>query len=396
MPSTPLASIIITSYNYAPYLGAAIDSALNQTYPATEVVVVDDGSADESPAIIAGYGASVRSLLRPHEGPIPAIHAAFGASRGEILIFLDSDDLLLPTALERAIFALEDPGSVKAHWPLREINAQGVATGRLIPTEPLLDGLLLERLVVEGPDSCGSPPMSGNAWRRALLEQLLPIPQDEGPVHSDSYMTTLAPVYGAIRTLPEPLGCYRVHGRNDFACRSAVERTRRNLATYPHRCSSLRKHLRKRGIPVDAERWKRGNACYDWMTSMVAAGELLESLTCRGESFILVDDGQWADHWGGGDVIEGRKAIPFLEKGGAYWGAPEDDQTAIREFERVRSSGASLIVFGWPAFWWLEYYSAFAQYLYSQFPRIAATDEVVVFDLRCGTGLGPRQLEPPA
>ena len=127
------ASIIINSYNYARYLGQAIDSALGQTYPHTEVVVVDDGSTDDSRAVLTGYGNRVRAVLKDNGGQASAFNAGLQASRGEVVLFLDSDDALLPKAVARAVEFFRDPDVVKVHWPLWEIDAQGRKTGTVWP-----------------------------------------------------------------------------------------------------------------------------------------------------------------------------------------------------------------------------------------------------------------------
>src|SRR5437870_11095985 len=95
------ASIIITSYNYGRFLAEAIDSALAQTYPATEVIVVDDGSTDHSRELVLGYGDRIRAVLKENGGQASAFNAGFNVSRGDVLFFLDSDDLLLPSAVEQ-------------------------------------------------------------------------------------------------------------------------------------------------------------------------------------------------------------------------------------------------------------------------------------------------------
>ena len=104
----PLATIIITSYNYAAYVGRAIDSALAQTYPQVEVIVVDDGSRDGSAEIIAQYGNRIGSLLKANSGQASAWNAGFNLSHGDVICFLDSDDVLLPTAMEKAMCAFRE------------------------------------------------------------------------------------------------------------------------------------------------------------------------------------------------------------------------------------------------------------------------------------------------
>ena len=114
----------------------------------------------------------------------------------------------------------------------------------------------------------------------------------------------------------------------------------------------------------------------EWRRLLVTTQEIA-ALIPPGDSFILVDH----------DIVRvelavGRRAIPFLERDGKNWGPPVDDMTAIREFERLRQAGARFIVFAWPAFWWLEYYAGFDEYLRSRFPCVVTTERLVAFDLR--------------
>src|SRR4051812_11797773 len=99
----PLASIIINNYNYALYLAAAIESALEQAYPNCEVVVVDDGSTDDSRQIIESYGSQITAIYKANGGQASALNAGFFASEGQIVLFLDADDVLLPAAMQLVI-----------------------------------------------------------------------------------------------------------------------------------------------------------------------------------------------------------------------------------------------------------------------------------------------------
>ena len=116
-----------------------------------------------------------------------------------------------------------------------------------------------------------------------------------------------------------------------------------------------------------------------WYHQLQLAIREIEALIPAGESFILVDEDSWRIDAGGG-----RRAIPFLERDGHYWGHPPDDETAIRELERLRESGAGFVVFGWPAFWWLEYYEGLHRYLRSRYRCLLENERIVVFDLRQG------------
>jgi len=80
-------------------------------------------------------------------------------------------------------------------------------------------------------------------------------------------------------------------------------------------------------------------------------------------------------------MAAGRRVRPFLERDGQYWGAPPDDDTAISELERMRRLGVRFVIFAWPAFWWLEHYREFHNYLRSNFQCALQNDRVIAFNL---------------
>jgi GT2 family glycosyltransferase len=94
-------------------------------------------------------------------------------------------------------------------------------------------------------------------------------------------------------------------------------------------------------------------------------------------AFILVD----LEQWNGSEIVDGLRNIPFLERDGQYWGSPADDDTAIQELERLKQSGASMIVFAWHAFWYFNYYSHFYDHLCSKYTRVLENEHIVAFDL---------------
>ncbi|HEX3728835.1 MAG TPA: glycosyltransferase family 2 protein [Opitutaceae bacterium] len=108
----PLVSIVIPCYNAEPWLGAALDSALAQTWPATEIIVVDDGSRDRSREIARGYeNRGVRVLAQANAGASAARNAGLRAARGAYIQFLDADDLLAPGKIEAQVRRLADGGA---------------------------------------------------------------------------------------------------------------------------------------------------------------------------------------------------------------------------------------------------------------------------------------------
>jgi hypothetical protein len=105
-----------------------------------------------------------------------------------------------------------------------------------------------------------------------------------------------------------------------------------------------------------------------------------------GRAFILVDDAAW----GAPPTVGDRPAIPFIERDGKYWGAPDDDAMAIAELERHRGAGAAFIAFAGSARWWLQHYTAFHDHLRERYPCLLHNDRLVVFDLRSSAQCNPK------
>ncbi|HEX6508829.1 MAG TPA: glycosyltransferase family A protein [Chloroflexota bacterium] len=380
MTRDPIASIIVTNYNYGRFLDQAIESALEQTYPHVEVNVVDDGSTDDSWEIIAAYRDRVTAVSKENGGQSSALNAGFRVISGEIVCFLDADDVLLPSAMQRAVDLLCEEDVVKVHWPMWTIDAQGRKLGASSSTS-LADGDLRETARRYGPLIGSSPPTSGNAWSRHFLDEVLPLPEVEknfgvGGAAPDDYLSFLASLSGTIRKTHEPQAMYRLHTGSDYSAQNVQERVRRSVQFVDHICAAGIEYCRKRGIDADGDMWRRNS----WFHKLFGAIEDIESCIPPGHVLVLADEAQW----GTGDCLAGRRVLPFLERDGQYWGTPPDDATATQELERLRMERASFLVLGWPAFWWLECYLRFHRYLRSHFSCLLENERVVIFDLRAG------------
>ena len=209
------ASIIISNYNYADFLAEAIESALAIDWPDVEVIVVDDGSTDGSRDIIRGYGTRIIPLLQENSGQLAAYEAGFALSRGQYILFLDSDDLLEPQIMREAAAAWYD-GVSKVQVQMRVIDRDGRPSGSIFPPFYVVPSPQEVRRWVLSTSAYPTPPGSGNIFARAMLRKILPA-RDRFDYAGDSYTLAAAPVLGDVVTIAKPLARYRVHGRNDGA-----------------------------------------------------------------------------------------------------------------------------------------------------------------------------------
>ena len=248
---TPLVSVVITNYNYARFLPQSIQSALSQTHPATEVVVVDDASVDNSREVIRDFGGRIVPVLRERNGGHgAAFNAGFSASHGEIVVFLDADDYLYPGAVARVLSAWA-PGISKVQFRLDLVDVTGRKLDLYPAPEVMFDsGDVVPRMLAYG--RYETAVTSGNAFPRGMLEKILPVPEAEFPMGAEAYLVTLAPFEGPVVSLDEPLGAYRQHGANSWRLdRSAPgKHLRRSLEHDARKYHTLRVKAHQVGMDV--------------------------------------------------------------------------------------------------------------------------------------------------
>ena len=151
----PSISVIIPAYNYGRFVGAAIESVLEQTHPPREIIVIDNGSTDNTREVIEGFGDAVRYFHQENAGVSAARNRGARESTGELIAFLDADDFWEPTCLEKAVAKFDQDEKIGlVHWGLREFDSEtgdtlrhyvegsegDVADGLLLWEEPTIAG----------------------------------------------------------------------------------------------------------------------------------------------------------------------------------------------------------------------------------------------------------------
>lgn len=380
VPASRRVSVVVNNFNYDRFVEQAIDSALAQTYPDCEVVVVDDGSTDRSRDIISGYGNRIVTVFKENGGQGSAFNAGFAAATGEFVCFLDADDWLRPSAAHRAVEAFESTDAIKVHWRLEIVDEQGVAAHKCFPDGPMVEGDVLDTVIEQGPlyDVHNLPPTSGNAWQRRFLADALPVPEDVYPTGADVYLHTLAPLAGPAVAVEPPQGFYRAHGGNNYWQKPLDdERITYYARRFDESCRILAERLRARGVEVDAGAWRTRNFNHVWLERLRHARDAIRALVRPGGTYILIDD----QEWGGGNPLPDRTCMPFLEREGDYWGPPPSDEVARAELDRMREAGADFLFVWFSSFWWLESFPRFARHLDRAYERIVDDAALIGFRL---------------
>jgi len=204
-------SIVINNYNYGEFVERSIESALGQTHPNVEVIVVDDGSSDDSVDKARAFGSRIQLITKSNGGQGSAYNAGFASVTGEIVIFLDADDWLHPNAASEVVAAWHS-GVTKAQYRLAMVNRDGEPNGRYLP-RTMNDSDAME--LVRRFGAYGSPPASGNAFDTQFLRKIMPLDESPWRTAADTVPIVLAPMHGEIVSIPKTLGSYRLHRRVD-------------------------------------------------------------------------------------------------------------------------------------------------------------------------------------
>lgn len=210
----PFFTILIDTYNYGQYVEEAVSSALTQDFPPEEreILVVDDGSTDNTAARLRKFGDAIRHLHKPNGGQASAFNYGFAQARGEVVALLDADDVWLPEKLAR----------------LQEAFQRNPATGMVYHRLYWWDGnsemsadryfVAVSGRVPESRRALLQYPMASTsclAFRRAMLEKLLPVPEALRS-QADAFLTALIIFIAPVAALTDYLGKYRLHGANLF------------------------------------------------------------------------------------------------------------------------------------------------------------------------------------
>lgn len=209
----PLVSVVIPNHNYARFLSQTIESVLAQSYGNVEIVVVDDGSTDDSIAILRGYKEHVRWVEQPNQGVATARNRGVTESDGELVAFLDADDVWLPQKLVRQVQRfLDEPELGLVHCGVEDINEMGA------PLRSHTDGLqgwvAKDLLLFKRPVILGGG--SGTLIPRATFEKVGGF-DERLSTSADWDLYCRIALSQPVGFVPEVLMQYRVHGANMHA-----------------------------------------------------------------------------------------------------------------------------------------------------------------------------------
>jgi glycosyltransferase involved in cell wall biosynthesis len=202
-------SVVITTYNRAHLIGQTLDSVLAQTYRDFEIIVVDDGSTDETPAVLAGYGESILVLRQQNAGQPEARKAGIRAAQGDFVAFVDSDDLWLPTKLDKQMARLSESKDLAWIYCDAEVFDSSISKvlyhfGQINPPHR---GWVARQLLLR--DFIPSPTP---VIRRDVFEQIGYLQASDWSRHGEDWdMWLRIAAHHAVEYIPEVLARYRVH-----------------------------------------------------------------------------------------------------------------------------------------------------------------------------------------
>lgn len=211
MSTSPKVTIVIPGYNPVVYLPETMESVLNQTVTDLELIVVNDGSTDETLEVAKGYETDPRVTVidQKNQGVSVARNRGFKASKGAYIAFLDADDVWLPNNLEAKLKKFdEDPDIGLVHTDVAIIDGNSRRTGEVKSGK---EGYILDDLLLWNGDCIPAP--SSILVKREAVEKVGGFDPQLSYGADQDFFFRVAAEY-KIGRVPEPLGLYRVHGSN--------------------------------------------------------------------------------------------------------------------------------------------------------------------------------------
>jgi glycosyltransferase involved in cell wall biosynthesis len=258
-------SVLINNRDNARYLRRCVESVLEQTLPADEIIIFDDGSRDDSLDVLATFGQRVRVLSGPGGTGTPmqnqahAIEAAFRESSGAYIFLLDSDDAFTPDHIASYVKAFaRSKNVIMVQAPLWKINEAGSTTGLEYDRRRHATNYLEH--IYSNHEVNIYYPTSSLAFRREYLDRRLPFDdRDDLGLWPDAQLALIAPHFGEIVTLDEPHTFWRRHALSHTVIKktSVYEQVRLNRAYYNQFCAT-------KGLPL-VRSWRSRQQMKRWL-----------------------------------------------------------------------------------------------------------------------------------
>ena len=246
--NSPTITVLIIAFNYGQFIEDAINSVFAQDFPLQdiEIIVVDDGSTDDTRERVAKYGSRVQYCYKPNGGQASALNFGITRAKGEMITFLDADDLFLPKKLARVVEAFKT--DTRLGMVYHRIEEWHMNTGERrgwnfaeVSGDLRQDPQKFAAYV--------TPPNLAISFRRQALKELLPIP-DEIRMVADCYLASLIPLLSPVLAIPEVLAIYRIHGVNShykIGLRVPLEARRQKLLMWQTVITAMRAWLANNG-----------------------------------------------------------------------------------------------------------------------------------------------------
>lgn len=302
MKSNPLVSIILNNYNYAHFIGEAIESVLKQTYSNYEILLVDDGSTDDSRQIIEQYAVKhdkIIPIFKENGGQTSAFNEAFKRVSGDIIALLDSDDYWYPQKLEKIVRKHGEGYRFVQHY----LSNNGNGIYRKVNTDINWHSVLVNYGYLYHHSVSSSLSFS-----KELIEPFFPLLNEEDMRYcADGILVMIALSLTEVGFIEEELGFYRIHGKNGFVGKSDFGKAAREVLERQHTYTNLQ--LQDKGfksIPFSAHNYLRkiiedmtANkeistedvfVLYGTESSGLYLSEILESLGCRIYAYVDSDE----------------------------------------------------------------------------------------------------------
>jgi glycosyltransferase involved in cell wall biosynthesis len=213
-------TVLINSYNYGRFLRRAIDSVLRQSARPSQIIVVDDGSTDDTESICAKYGNRIGYIRQQNRGQAAAINAGVASATTEVVCLLDADDYFYPAKIEQIVSIMESDDSIGAVYNGYNVvtkDCEVISTG---PPKTFRPTALRERSLFS---RAGGVPTSCITIRTPIAKKI-PIPVDDFRICADTFLLRVLPLVTPVSFIATALTGYTDHRGNAFLSRSDLDK----------------------------------------------------------------------------------------------------------------------------------------------------------------------------